>query len=102
MAAGVPVVAFDIRGYRTVLTDGVEGLLVPPKDVHALAKAIVQLLQDPARRKAMGQRGQARARAYGWSSVAERILRFYSWLRAQRQSVSPKHFDEWEVEHALG
>ncbi len=104
MAAGVPVIASDIRGYRNVLTtDGRAGLLTPPSDALALAQAIVRLLQDPVRREAMGRQGKIRAQGYGWPRVAERILRYYRWLRARRHSAAPGgRFEEWEVEHVRG
>ncbi len=100
MAAGVPVVASDIRGYRTVLTDEQACLLVPPSDAPALAGAIIQLLRDPARREIMGRRGQIQARAYGWPRIADRILSYYRWLRTQRQSALTRRVDEWEVKRA--
>jgi glycosyltransferase involved in cell wall biosynthesis len=46
MVSGRPVVAGDIPGYRSVMTNGKEGLLAPPKNPHALALAIVRLLAD--------------------------------------------------------
>jgi phosphatidylinositol alpha-mannosyltransferase len=100
MAAGVPVIASDIRGYRTVLTGGQAGVLVLPKDTPALAEAIIQLLQDPVRRECMGREGQSQARKYTWSRIADHILHYYHWLRVQRQSAPTRGVDEWEVEHA--
>ena len=47
MAAGLPVVASDMPGYDEVVTDGVEGLLVPPRDPAALAAAVGTILDDP-------------------------------------------------------
>lgn len=102
MSANVPVVASDIWGYRTVLSNGEAGVLVPPKDVQALAKAIIQLLQDPVRRKTLGRQGQILAQAYEWSKIADLILQYYSWTRSQRRSTLIKKFDEWEVKHAHG
>ncbi len=102
MAAGVPVVASDIRGYRALLAGEQAGTLVRPKDVRALAEAIIQLLRDPARREKMSQRGRIQARAYGWPRIAERVLRYYGCLRARRQSAPVESIDEWEVEHAHG
>jgi phosphatidylinositol alpha-mannosyltransferase len=80
MAAGRSIVASDIAGYRTVVRDGEEGLLVPPGDEEALATGLISLLRDPALRQRMGERGQARAYAYSWDKVAQRILDFYGEL----------------------
>jgi len=60
MAAGKPVVAAAIGATPELVQDGVTGLLVPPGDVEALAKAIVELLRNKERARAMGQAGRAR------------------------------------------
>ena len=61
-AAGTPVVASDIPGYRDVVRDGVDGVLVERGDATALAEALRDLALDPARRDAHGcRRGRARA-----------------------------------------
>ena len=62
MAAGVPVVCTDIHGYREVVRDGVEGLLVPPNDPAALADAIARVLGDAALASAGRRRPGARRR----------------------------------------
>jgi phosphatidyl-myo-inositol alpha-mannosyltransferase len=77
MAAGKPVVASDIEGYRGVLDDGAQGFLVPPKDEAALAHALVQLLIDGQLREEMGQLGRSKAAWYDWSRVATQVLDFY-------------------------
>jgi glycosyltransferase involved in cell wall biosynthesis len=48
--AGTPVVASDIAGYRDVVRDGVDGVLVPPGDAQALAEALRDLYDEPERR----------------------------------------------------
>lgn len=60
-AMGKPVVATDIRGCREVVKDRDTGILVPVKDADALAGAILSLLQDDARARAMGLAGRRRA-----------------------------------------
>ena len=69
MAAGVPVVASDIPGYSEVVRDGVDGLLVPPRDPVSLAVAAAQVLGDPALADRLRTAGLARARTFDWSVV---------------------------------
>jgi len=85
MAAGVPIVASDIPGYRTVLTDGVEGLLVPPANEPALAGAIIRLLQNADLRTQMGTRGRLTAERYDWSRVSLQIESYYEELLERRR-----------------
>lgn len=54
MLAGVGIVATDIGAIREELDDGVTGVIVPPEDPAALAKAIADLLAEPARRERLG------------------------------------------------
>jgi|Deesub1362B_J571_1020462.scaffolds.fasta_scaffold02815_5 phosphatidylinositol alpha-mannosyltransferase len=90
MAAGVPIVASDIAGYREVLKNGQEGFLVPPEDDIALADALIRLLKDPSLRKEMGRRGQEKANAYSWERVAGHILDYYQELRRKREEGNGK------------
>ena len=60
MAMAKPVVATRIRGCREVVVDGETGLLVPPRDVTALADAIVRLLSDKELARRMGVAGRKR------------------------------------------
>jgi glycosyltransferase involved in cell wall biosynthesis len=58
MAMGKPVVATDISGCRDVVIDGETGLLVPPRDEQAIARAILTLLENPDMRRRMGALGR--------------------------------------------
>lgn len=78
MAAGTPVVASDIPGYRSVLRDGVHGLLVRPDDPRALADAIDTLLDHPARREAMGRDARRYVQAFDWRAVTGRLREVYA------------------------
>lgn len=60
MAMRIPVVASAFSAIPEAVTDGVEGLLVPPGDPAALAAAIRRLLEDPGEGRRMGERGRAR------------------------------------------
>jgi len=77
MAAGLPVVASDIPGYREVVRDGVEGLLVPPRDPEDLADAVLTLLREPERASALGEAGRERARRYSWDAVVTELEAVY-------------------------
>jgi glycosyltransferase involved in cell wall biosynthesis len=63
MARGLPVIASQVGGPAEILTHGVDGLLVKPGDEGALAIAIRQLLENPEKRKQLGQAGQTTVRA---------------------------------------
>ena len=60
-ACGLPLVATDVPGCREVVSNKVNGLLVPPRDSRRLAEAIVELLEDRERRDTMGKRSRAMA-----------------------------------------
>jgi phosphatidylinositol alpha-mannosyltransferase len=77
MAAGVPVVASDIAGYREVVRSGIEGLLVPPGDPARLADAVSRVLSDPVLAARLSEAGRARAAAFGWDHVVPRIEAVY-------------------------
>jgi glycosyltransferase involved in cell wall biosynthesis len=62
MARRKPVVASAVGGIPEVLTDGVDGLLVPASDPSALARAIVRLARSPSLRESMGEAGYATVR----------------------------------------
>jgi len=63
MQAGLAVVATAVGGVPDLIEPGVHGLLVPPNDPPALAAALAELLAEPDRARAMGDRGRARQRA---------------------------------------
>jgi glycosyltransferase involved in cell wall biosynthesis len=60
MGAGLPVVATNVGGIPEVVTDGVDGLLVPPSDPQALARAIETALGRPELGRAAAQTAQTR------------------------------------------
>ena len=81
MAAGVPIVASDIHGYKNVVQRGVQGLLVEPRNSRALAAALYTLSQDADLRHRMGDAGRERAPDYSWDRVTERIVDYYHEVR---------------------
>jgi phosphatidylinositol alpha-mannosyltransferase len=82
MAAGVPIVASDIHGYKQVVQRGVQGLLVEPRKPRALAAALYTLALDPELRDRMGEAGRARAPEFSWERVTEQVIDFYREVRA--------------------
>ena len=76
-AASTPVVASEIPGYRDVLRDGRDGVLVAAGDALALAEALRALALDPRRRLAMAASARQRAERFSWSHVAEEVLDVY-------------------------
>jgi len=63
MACGKAIVATSAGGIPEVVEDGVTGTIVPPRDAHAMAAAIIALLSDDGRRRAMADAGLARVRS---------------------------------------
>jgi phosphatidyl-myo-inositol alpha-mannosyltransferase len=76
-AAGTPVVASAIPGYRDVVADGRDGMLVAPGDATALAETLRDLALDPARTRALGFEAGRSAERYAWPRVAAQVARVY-------------------------
>lgn len=76
-AASTPVIASDIPGYRDVVRDGRDGLLVAPGDPLALAEALRELALEPARRERMARNARERAERFAWPHVAAEVIDCY-------------------------
>ncbi|MBI4673466.1 MAG: glycosyltransferase family 4 protein [Chloroflexi bacterium] len=90
MAAGLPIVASDIAGYRLVLTDNKEGRLVPREDPVSMARAAVELLSNPEMRERMAIQGHITAARYDWTHIADQVLAYYQDLMLVRRDVVKK------------
>ncbi len=77
MAGGTPVVASDLAGIREWLTDGENGLLVPPGDAAALASALITLLSNGELRKRMSQKARERAEEFDIHKKVEMLCTVY-------------------------
>ncbi len=77
MAAETAVVASDIPGYRTVVDHDRNGILAPPRDSDALARAIVDLARDDDRRTRLAREGRRTAERYDWPIVTRRLEEVY-------------------------
>lgn len=93
MASGRPVVASDIPGFRSVVTDGRDGLLVEPRSPAAIAEAVIRLASDPALAARLAGEGRRTARGYAWDSVTARLedslLRVLDRSRKERAAPVP-------------
>lgn len=88
MAAGRPVVATDIPGYRSVIHPGENAEAFPPGDTASLARVLVALSEDPARRALLAQRGRARALEFAWPRVIDPIESIYRELLGRRAAAT--------------
>jgi glycogen(starch) synthase len=77
MQAALPIVASKTGGIPDVIEDGVNGLLVPPGDPEALARAIDRVLADRKLARRLSEGVQERVKDYDWEVLAERVLRIY-------------------------
>ena len=95
MAAGLPVVATSVGGIPEIITDGVSGVLVPAKNPHALAEAILRILQDPRFAKELSRAAQETARAqFGF----DRLLAELEQLYAPTQDTQRLHTGQRAIE----
>jgi glycosyltransferase involved in cell wall biosynthesis len=74
MALGVPVLATSVGGPAELIRDGVDGLLLPPRDPPAWAEAVERICADESMRRALGQAGRERARGFGVEQHVEAVL----------------------------
>ncbi len=78
LAAGRAIVTTDVEGCRDIVVDGENGLLIPPREVGALADALALLIQDPQRCAAFGRAGRQRAVAlFATKLIEQQTLDLY-------------------------
>lgn len=85
LAAGLPVVATRAGGPAEIITDGVDGLLVPPGDVEALARALNRLITDSELRQRLGDAGVERSKDFSPAKIGEQMRDLYD------QLLTPPH-----------
>jgi len=76
-AAGTPVIASAIAGYSDVVTDGVDGVLVPPADPQRLAEELQRAHHEPERLREMGEAARRSAQRYAWPRIADQVTEVY-------------------------
>jgi phosphatidylinositol alpha-mannosyltransferase len=76
-AAGTPVIASAIAGYSDVVTDGLDGVLVPPADPQRLAEELQRIHHEPQRLRQMGEAARQSAQRYAWPRIADQVTEVY-------------------------
>src|SRR5438445_4273202 len=100
MAAGIPVVATRVGGTPEIILDGVDGLLVPPRNPPALADAILRVLQDADLARRLSRNGQARMRThFSYDRLIAQLEQIYS-LRRLRSNCMLRMKDFRSVSHS--
>jgi glycosyltransferase involved in cell wall biosynthesis len=91
MAHGLPIVSFDCpTGPAEVIAHQLDGLLVPPEDVDALAQALTRLVADPGLRERLGGAARETVRAYTPEVVMPQWEALFTDLLAARRA-QPAH-----------
>jgi glycosyltransferase involved in cell wall biosynthesis len=88
MQAGIPVIASDFPGFRTVVHESKCGLLVNPLDLRAIAGAIEYILSHPQEAEQMGLRGREAVKArFNWDCEERKLLSLYDTLFDSRRTA---------------
>ena len=95
MSAGAPVLASDLDAFARVLDGGRVGVLFPVGDVPALAKSLLALLDDPARRDDLREAGRDWVRQFDWETVADDLLAVYETVAAGGVAVGEDPARTW-------
>ena len=97
MACGAPMIVSDNVGFRSVIDGGEEAVLIPTDDPATWADTTIALLEDPARRAAMGRAGVEKAARFSWPRIARQELAVYervlgrSARAATKPAMDPRH-----------
>jgi len=95
-AAGTPVIASAIAGYSDVVSDGVDGLLVPPGDPQRLAEELQRIHHEPERLREMGAAARRSAQRYAWPRVADQVTDVYERaIEAPKPVTAGEKFAHW-------
>jgi phosphatidylinositol alpha-mannosyltransferase len=95
-AAGTPVIASAIAGYSDVVSDGVDGLLVPPGDPQRLAEELQRVYFEPERLQEMGEAARRSAQRYAWPRIADQVTGVYERaVAAPRPATTGARLAHW-------
>lgn len=91
MSHGVPVISYDCpQGPKEIISEGEDGLLVPPQNISALSSAINSLIEDEGKRNCMGEKAAESARRYDMDHILPQWEELFMELEsAKREAASP-------------
>ena len=89
MGCGTPVLTTDLEGIKTYLVPEENGVVVPPGEPDALARALEDLLSDPDRRRVLGSRARRRACEFSWRQQAGRLERLCADVLGAELEIDP-------------
>ncbi len=87
MACGLAPVAVDTQGPREIISNGVDGLLIPPRDASAIVSAVARLIEDRGLLDRLRRKAYAKAQDYSWVRVAANTLSLYERLLQRNQDT---------------
>ena len=91
MANGLPVVATNVGGNPEIVSDGVNGILVPPRDPAALSRSMVELIQQPELARRLGKAAREKVvRNYSLNHLLRRTEDLYISLLKRRGLCFPQ------------
>ena len=77
MAAGTPVLASSIAGYKTVITNNKDGILIDPLSESIFSSALLNLVKNKTLRRTLSSEVLKTIEKYDWNVVTEKILTVY-------------------------
>ena len=77
MGSGLPILASCVEGLEELVEVGTNGNLFPPGDVDAVAKSLIEMINNGERRVQMGEASTARVQKYDWKHIAQRYMEVY-------------------------
>jgi len=83
MSLARPIVASDVGGIGEALVQGESGLLTPARDERALARALAELLDDPARARSLGEEALRRSQLFSCAAMVQRMAELYEQVSAR-------------------
>jgi phosphatidyl-myo-inositol alpha-mannosyltransferase len=88
LAGGAAVVASDIPAFADLLGSGKYGALFESEDPQSLAKVVIDLLRDDAKRRELAESGRVYAQRFDWSQVAQQIYEIYEQVLSKGEKLN--------------